>query len=200
MLALMLSLSPVQAEPPAEASPPERLRSTWFVSSSAFMLGNLLPEPPKYVQLNAGYRFTDKDALIVEAITWTYDAPLGIPLGPDWGDPRHDFPGHARDIGVGLAYQRFWWKGVYTTAHVTPFRQSYFDEAGARIQAGFQLWCVLRAGWHFSLWQDRLFIEPSVAVTSWPINTNLPADFAAEEDKWPGYFVGEPGLHVGVNL
>lgn len=196
MFPLMLSLSAASAEPP----PVERTRFPWFVSTSAFMLGNLLPEPPRYVQLNVGYRFTDKDALILEAITWTYDAPLGIPFGPDWGDPQHDFPGHARDVGVGLAYQRFWWKGIYTTAHLTPFRQAYFDEAGERIQAGLQLWCVLRAGWHFSLLQDRLFIEPSVAVTSWPVNTNLPAGFAEQEDKWPAYFVGEPGLHIGVNL
>lgn len=196
---LLFAVSTALADAP-ESDPVAPARGPWFVSSSVFMLGNFLPEPPRFVQLNAGYRLNENNALIIEAITWTYPAPLGIPYGPDWGDPKYNFPGHARDIGVGLAFQHFWWKGAYTTGHVTPFRQTYFDQEGERIQAGFQLFCVLRAGYHFSLWKDRLFIEPSVAITSWPVNTKLPPEFAAQESQWRSFFVGEPGLHFGFNF
>ena len=46
----------------------------------------------------------------------------------------------------------------------------------------------------------RLFLEPSIASTYWPINTNAPAAFRSLDDKWPSYFIGEPGLHVGVKF
>lgn len=196
---LIFSAFTALAEGP-EPDPVPPTEGAWFLSSSAFMLGNLLPEPPRFVQLNVGYRFNEKNTLILEAITWTYHAPLGIPYGPDLVDPANRFPGHVRDLGVGLAYQRYWWKGAYTTAHITPFRQTYFDEQGERIQAGFQLFTVLRAGYHFSFWKERLFVEPSVAVTSWPVNTNLPAGFAEQESQWRSFFLGEPGLHFGVNF
>ncbi len=188
--------------PPAEeATPAPRQRSSHFVSTSAFMLFNLLPDPPSFFQLNYGFRPTDVDTIIVEAMTWTYGAPLGIPLfGGDYGDSVHDYPGRVRSAGVGLAYQRYLWRGIYATLHVTPFWQTYYDEGGEFIQSGFQLFMVGRVGYHFDLWNDRIFIEPSIAATTWPINTNLPASFEEQEAGWPGYFLFEPGLNVGVNF
>ena len=52
-----------------------------FVSTPAFMLYNFIndPEPRTFYQLNFGYRITAKDILVVEAITWKYYSPLGIP-------------------------------------------------------------------------------------------------------------------------
>lgn len=171
-----------------------------FISSSLFMLGNFLPNPPSFYQLNYGRRLTKQDTLIVEAITWTYDAPLGIPYRNRLDDSDYTFDGYARDIGVGLAYQRFWWRGLYSTLHVTPFWQQYYNEQREYIQSGFQLFMTFRTGYHFEFWKNRLFIEPSVAVTAWPVNTNLPESFAKQEDRWPGYFLFEPGLHIGVNF
>ena len=176
-------------------------RPRYFISSTPFMLANLLPKPPHFAQLNFGARLTARDTLIVEAITWRYPAPLGIPYwNPLFENSNAEFPGFARDIGVGLAYQRFWWKGLYTTVHATPFVQTYHRRSGALIQTGFQLFVVARVGWHFDLFDQRLFIEPSMAATSWPINTNLPPGFQAEEDKWPKVFFPEPGLHIGVQF
>lgn len=192
---LALVLTTISTGAFAETNEPKH-----FVSSSFFMLGNFLPNPPSFYQLNYGYRLTTRDTIIAEAITWTYDAPLGIPYGKSYGDSRYKFKGHARDIGVGFAYQRYWWRGLYSTVHITPFWQSYFDEQDRYIQSGFQLFLVARAGYHFSFWKKRIFIEPSVAVTSWPINTNLPEDFAKEEAKWPSYMLLEPGLHFGVSF
>lgn len=196
LCALMASVIPASSS--AQDEPGQGRRH--FVSSSAFMLLNALPQSPNFVQLNYGYRLTDEDALIVEAITWRYFAPVGIPYGPDKVDPANEFDGYARDVGVGLAYQRFWWKGLYSTLHATPFLQLYYDRQDQYIQSGFQLFMTFRTGYHFSFWDERIFIEPSVAVTAWPINTNLPESFAAQEDRWPSYFLFEPGLHVGVDF
>lgn len=172
-----------------------------FVSTSAFMIGNVVDdsEPPAFYQLNVGYRITPKDIIILEAITWKYYAPLGIPYASK-SDKMENFPGYIQDFGIGLAYQRFIWKGLYSTVHTTPFVQHYYSMNGDKIKTGFQLFTTLRLGYHISLFKDRFFVEPSVACTYWPINTNLPESFAKQEDKWPNYFLFEPGLHVGFNF
>jgi len=195
LMGLMLPTSAYAQSEEEESAKPKQ-----FLGSSLFMLFNLLPvdDPPSYAQLNYGRWLTEKDVLIVEAITWQYHGPLGVPWGQGGGNPDALFPGTARDIGVGLAYQRYLWKDAYTALHATPFVQQYFDEAGERIQTGFQLFMTLRFGYHFEFWDDRLFFEPSVAFTSWPINTNLPESFAEKEEMWPSYFLFEPGLTVGM--
>ncbi len=176
--------------------------SKFFLSTSAFMAMNLVeqPDPPRFFMLNFGYRFTPKDAIIVEAISWQYFAPLGIPYGPDKGNKEEFFPGFARDYGVGLAYQRILWKELYSTFHATPFLQQYFNTEAEKLQTGFQLFLTWRFGYRFQVFKKKLFIEPSVAFTSWPINTNLPESFQRLEDKWPKYFLFEPGLHIGYNF
>jgi hypothetical protein len=50
------------------------------------------------------------------------------------------------------------------------------------------------------LFGNRFFIEPSLAVTHWTIKTNVPAEFAALDQKWPNYFLLEPGLHFGYKF
>lgn len=183
-----------------EAEPIENGRPEVFLQTSLFMLGNLLPEPPSFYQLNVGVYLTERDALIVEAITWTYPAPLGIQYWDGYGDPALNYPGHVRDWGLGVAWQHIWWKGLYTTAHITPFVHSHHDAHGDRLQTGFMLWLSGRVGYHIDFANDRLFIEPSVAFNAWPVQTRQPADFAAEDARWPRYFLLEPGFHVGVRL
>lgn len=174
---------------------------THFVSSSLFMMANFFPESPNYYQLNYGIRLRPKDALIFEAITWEYRAPLGIPYGKSFRKEEENFPGIVRDFGVGFAYQRFWWKKLYTTVHAAPFLQQYLTPEREKIQTGFQLFLVGRVGYHIKLLKSRqLFFEPSIAFTYWPVNTNMPELFAAMENKWPNYFLFEPGLHIGFNF
>ena len=178
--------------------PPERKH---FIGSNMFMIMTPLLDPsPKYYQLNYGYRLTPKDVLSIEAITWTYLGPLGRPYGPDYEQERSNYPGSVRSLGGGLAYKRFLWKQLYVQIHATAFHQKYADENDKKIQTGFQLFNVLRMGYQLRLFKQRIFIEPSVACTSWPINTNLPDDFLVEENKWPKYFLFEPGLHFGINF
>ena len=174
----------------------------YFVSSSAFMLVNLFPvkDPPRFYQLNIGYRLTAKDAISAEAITWQFHAPLGIPFGDSYENEEEFFPGIVRDYGIGLAYQRFIWKGWYSTFHATPLFQQYLNKDKTRIQSGFMLFLTARTGYHFEFFNNRFFLEPSIAFTHWPINTNMPESFQIEEDRWPNYFLFEPGLHFGFQF
>ncbi|MBX2796429.1 MAG: hypothetical protein KTR31_02130 [Myxococcales bacterium] len=186
-----------------DATPTEEpARKRFFFATSAFMLANAvpMPDPPGFAQLDFGVRLTDHDTVSVQAITWKYHAPLGIPYGPDYGKPHTFFPGHVRDYGVGLAYQRYLWKGLFAQAHATPFLQQYFDPQGELIQTGFQLFLTGRVGYHIDFWKKRLFVEPSIACTAWPVNTNLPSAFQALEDEYPSVFLLEPGFHVGVSF
>jgi len=171
-----------------------------FIGSTVFMLANLAPNPPNYYQLNYGYRISRKDVISIEAITWEYEGPVGRPYGSDINNEQSDFPGYVKAYGVGLAYKRFIWKGAYSAIHSTALHQNYLDENDEKIQSGFQLFNTLRFGYHFKLFKNRLFIEPSFAFTYWPINTNLPDSFQIEESKWPNYFLFEPGLHFGINF
>lgn len=170
------------------------------IGSSVFLLGNLdTEEPPLYFQLNYGYKLTSKDILVVEAITWAYYGPLGVQY---WESSEENYPGKIRSFGIGLGYQHFYRedKGLYSTLQATPFLQNYYDTADKKIQSGFMLWTQFRTGYRFEFLNDRWFIEPSVVINYWPLNTNMPASFKQVEDKWPNYFLFEPGLHFGFNF
>ncbi len=192
-----LSLGTLFAQPPSKDASPS---SKCFVGSSAFVLGNLAPDPPSFYQLNIGYRITPKDVISLEAITWTYKAPLGIPYGSSWGDKSEDYPGSIREYGLGIVYQRFLWKGLYTSLQVIPLKRIYRDTDNKTIQKGFQLFSTFRIGYHISLFKNRLFIEPSIASTFWPVSTNVPQAFADKDAKWNRFFLFEPGLHFGINF
>ena len=167
------------------------------IGSSLFLLGNFaVKDPPNYFQLNYGYKLTRKDVIIVEAITWTYYKPLGIP----YVSSGEYFPGKVRDYGIGIGYQRFHWKNLYTTVQATPFFQQYIDLENEVIQNGFQLWLQLRLGYRFEFFEKRFFLEPSVVCNYWPVNTNMPESFLEQENKWPNYFLFEPGLHFGIKF
>jgi hypothetical protein len=171
-----------------------------FIGSSLFMLGNLFPDPPSFYQLDYGYRLTPKDAIIIEAITWKYSTPLGIPYGPSFDSPDESYAGYVREYGIGVVYHRFIWKNFYSSAHAIPFLQNYFNSENKKIQNGFQLFLTLRFGYHLEFLKNRLFLEPSVAFNYWPINTDVPEAFKKLESKWPNYFIFEPGLHFGIKF
>lgn len=173
----------------------------YFIGSTLFVpFGWFVTPSPEYYQLNLGYRLDAKNTISIEAITWKYPAPLGIPYGSDYENEEHNFPGDVKAFGVGLAYQRFLWKGLYGQIHSTAMRQNYLSKESDKIQSGFQLFNTFRVGYHLEFFNNRLFIEPSVCATWWPINTNLPESFQLEEDKWNNYFLFEPGFHFGINF
>ena len=174
-----------------------------FISSSLFILYNAVPDqtnPPDFFQLNFGCWLTEKDVVTIEAITWKYHEPLGIPYGPSFEDPDEEYPGYIREFGIGFGYQRFLWKDLYVSQHAIPLMRIYMDEDDNKIQNGFQLFCTSRVGYHVKLFGDNWFVEPSMAATFWPIKTNVPDSFEDLDDKWNSYFLFEPGLHFGYKF
>lgn len=175
----------------------------FYVGSSAWIFYNLNtsePDPPDFVQLNFGYRITPKNVISIEAKTWRYAWPLGIPYGDSKTAPEERYPGYAREFGIGIVYQRFLWKGAYATIDAGNMFVKYMDENNNHIQNGYTLFMTYRLGYHFPFFKNRFFIEPSIAITHWPIRTNVPESFAKLENKWSNYFLGEPGLHFGVKF
>ncbi len=180
----------------------EPIDRKFYIGSTFFMLGNFAPtNKPDFAQLNFGYRITPENVVALEVKTWKYAWPLGIPYGDDFEAPEFEYPGYIREFGFALVYQRFWWKGLYSSVHAMSAFQKYVDENDRKIQNGYQLFMTYRlVGYHFELFKNRLFIEPSIAITHWPINTNTPESFKEMEKDWNNYFLFEPGLHFGVNF
>lgn len=197
LLACSLFAPAARALPGTEAPLDRRL----WIGTSLFMAGNLVPDDhlPAFYQLNVGYRLTAVDLLSIEAITWRYYHPLGIPWGSARESAAEEYPGHVREYGLGLTYQRFLWRGAYASLGAVPFLRSYRDAANRGMGRGFQLFLTLRAGYRLTF-LDRLFLEPSVAFTAWPVTTGAPAGFAERDRRWPRYFLFEPGLHFGVEI
>ena len=177
----------------------------WFVGSTFLMLGNLIPNDPNapdFAQLNLGYRITPKDVIFLEFKTSKFNWPLGMPWKEIVDEQRaqYNFPGYVRQYVIGLAYNRFWWKGLYTGIHAMNAFQKYRDEDNEKIANGYTLFMTYRLGYQFKFFKNRFFIEPSIGLTHWPIKTNTPESFKLVENKWPKYFGYEPGLHFGYNF
>jgi len=173
-----------------------------FVGSTLFMLGNFAESnKPDFVQVNLGYRLTGKDVVSLELKTWKYAWPLGIPYtSKSFEAPETEFPGYIREYGFAFAYQKFLWKGLYAGVHVMNTWQNFVDVDGKKVDNGFQIFSTYRIGYHFKLFKDRFFIEPSIAVTHRPYHTRMPDSFKQLDDQWPKYLLGEPGLHFGYNF
>ena len=174
----------------------------WFLGSTLFLLGNFAStNSPEFGQLNVGYRITGKDVISLELITWKYAWPLGINpfLSNSYGKPEEKYPGYVRDYGVALAYQRFFWKGLYAAVHVMPMWQTFADDRGNKVDNGFQIFNSYRVGYHIKLFKDRFFIQPSLGIAGRPYHSEMPDGFRQKDDKWPKY-TPEPGLHFGFNL
>ena len=181
----------------------DNTRKKWFVGSTLLLLGNFIPDdpnPPKFIQVNVGYRITPRDAVSFEFKKSIYTWPLGIPWGPSFDAPGLNYPGHARILAPTLAYQHFWWKGVYTAVHALNAFEKYVDEDKKKIGNGYTLYLTGRLGYQLNFFKNRFFFEPSLGITYWPVRTNVPESFQAVENKWPNYFGWEPGLHFGFNF
>lgn len=172
-----------------------------FVGSTLAMLGNFAQSnKPDFVQINLGYRLTGKDVVSLELKTWKYAWSLGIPYGKSWEAPEEEFPGYIREYGFALVYQRYLWKGIYAGVHVMNAWQTFVNQDGNKIDKGFQIFNTYRLGYHFKLFKDRFFFEPSIAVTHRAYHSEMPDSFQEMDDQWPKFFFGEPGLHFGYNF
>lgn len=176
----------------------------WFVGSTLMMLGNLIPDDPnspEYIQLNAGYWITPKDVVSFRFKRSIYNFPLGLPWGKLFEEPRgqYNFSGHARILGPTLGYQRFWWKGLYTSVYAMNAFEKYLDANKKKIGNGYTLYIDSYLGYHFKVFKNRFFVEPAIGISYWPIRTNVPESFKAVEKKWNNYFI-QPGLDIGFKF
>lgn len=178
----------------------ENAGKKWFVGSTLLLLGNLDDtNNPEYIQLNAGYQITPKDVVQFRFKRSIYAWPLGIPFGPDFDAPGLNYPGHARILAPQLGYQRFWWKGMYTSLYVLNAFEKYVDVNKKKIGNGFTMYTDFYLGYHFTFFNDRFFFEPAIGISFWPIRTGLPDTFKAVEEKWNNYFI-QPGLDFGYKF
>jgi len=173
----------------------------WFVGSSLLMLGNFdNVNNPEYIQLNVGYRITPKDVVSFRFKRSIYAWPLGIPFGSSSFDATgENYPGHARILAPTLGYQRFWWKGAYTSIYALNAFEKYMDVNKKKIGNGYTLYLDFYLGYQFKFFKNRFFFEPSIGISYWPIRTNVPASFKAVESKWSNHFI-QPGLDFGFNF
>ena len=173
----------------------------WFVGSSLFMLGNFdKTNNPKYVQINFGYRITPKDVLSLDFKKSVYSWPLGIPFGSSSFDaPGENYPGHARIIAPTIGYQRFLWKGTFASIHALNAFETYYNEDKKKIGNGYTLYLNFHLGYQFKFFKNRLFFEPAIGCSYWPIRNNVPQSFKVVEEKWNNFFI-QPGLNFGYNF
>jgi hypothetical protein len=113
----------------------------WFIGSTLLLLGNFdKTNNPEYIQLNAGYRITPKDVVQLRFKRSIYAWPLGIPFGPSFDAPGLNYPGRARILAPQIGYQRFWWKGIYTSVYALNAFEKYMDENNKKIGNGYTLY------------------------------------------------------------
>lgn len=164
------------------------------IGSTLWVLSNAFSDPDHFYKLSYGYQFTERDNLIADFSTWTYDEPLG-----EYGSADEFYPGEVKAFGIGVGYQRFHWKKLFTTVHATNFLQQFYDTEGGKIQKGYQLYLQLIAGYRIEFFKKRLFVEPAYSFRYWPVNTNFPDSFASIEDGKRNYKI-EPSLNFGFRF
>jgi hypothetical protein len=197
---ILVMASSLQVE--AQYSKQDSTYKKFFVGSTLFMLANLLPDnnKPEMVYLNFGYRITGKDVISLEFKTWKYAWPIGIPYGKSFEAEGKGFPGYIREHGVSLSYYRFLWRGLFAQVDVMPAFQTFANEKGNKIDNGFQIFNTYSIGYHIKLFKDRLFFQPSIAITHRPYQSTMPDSFKQIDDRWSRFFFGQPGLHFGYNF
>jgi hypothetical protein len=184
----------------AQNAPQDTTYKRWFIGSTLFLLGNFdQTNNPEFIQINAGYRITPKDVILFKFKRSIYSWPLGIPFGPDFDKPGLNYPGHARILAPQIGYQRFWWKGVFTSVTAMNAFEKYMDKDNKKIGNGYTLYLDFYLGYQFKFGKKRFFFEPAIGISTWPIRTNVPESFKALDEKWNNYFI-QPGFDFGINF
>jgi hypothetical protein len=171
------------------------------VGISAFVLGDLQADSPDFAQVDYGYRLSESDALLLEAITWKYTSPIGIRKASHAAQ-RRTYPGYVRSYGVSIACQHFLWRELFARVHASSFLQDYrVDSSDESSQKGYQLMLQFRLGYSrdFAWLGRRFFVDPNACCNYWPVNTHVPASFAQVEKGFTRFAV-EPGLNVGIRF
>lgn len=154
-----------------------------------------------HYELHFKYKLTEKDIIGIKVSTWKLFAPMGIPIVDAIKmEESTFFPGRLKESGIGVTYQRFLWKGLFVSAEILPLYKTYLDEEKNEIGNGFKLYTTWHMGYHIPLFKNRMFIEPQVHCNYWPVDTNTPQSFQAEESKWNNYVLFEPNIYIGFKF
>jgi len=140
------------------------------------------------------FQSCEKDRIFVEYNTWKFSEPLGT-----YGNSDEYYPGLVREHGIGFGYQRFLWKGLFSTVQATPFLKKYIDDNDEKIQNGFKVYMQFALGYRVEFLKNRFYIEPAIALKYWPIDTNFPEPFAEIEKGNPNTKF-EPSLNCGFKF
>lgn len=172
------------------------------ISTTYFTFINFGSKSVSMYEFHFGYRITAKDKIEIKVATWRLFEPMGIPLwDPLLQKESEWYPGRIRESGIGLTYQRFLWKGLFTQIEILPLWKIYLDENKKKIGDGFKLYTSYHLGYHIALFKDRLYIEPQIHCNYWPIDTKGPQGFEEKEKKWnKNYFLFEPNIFFGVSF
>jgi hypothetical protein len=154
-----------------------------------------------HYELHLGCRLTAKDKIGIKVATWKMFAPMGMPMLEQLKfDERNFYPGRLRETGIGVAYQRMLWKGLFAAVEIMPQLKNYLDENNKNIGNGFKLYTSYHLGYHVSLFKNRIYLEPQIHCQYWPVNTNVPRVFKELDDKWNNYILFEPDIYLGVRF
>ncbi len=173
------------------------------VSTSFLTFANFEPEEKNLhmYEFHVGYRITPKDKIEIKAASWKLYEPMGIPIwDPLFQEESEWYPGRIKEFGIGIAYQRLLWKGLFAAVEILPLKKTYLEENGNEIDDGFKLYTSYHIGYHVPLFKDRLYVEPQIHCNYWPIDTEGPQGFEEKEAKWNNYFLFEPNLFIGFNF
>lgn len=159
----------------------------------------------QHIELHVKRNLDNKNIIGLKLATWRLFQPMGI----QWWDGLLDkvesesefYPGHVRETGIGISYQRMLWKGLFATVEVLPQFKTYRDEDKNKLGNGFKLYNSFHLGYHISFGkQKRFFIEPQVHSQFWVLDTNTPEAFKQLDDQWSDYFLFEPNLYLGFKF
>lgn len=159
----------------------------------------------QHIELHFKRNLDNKNIIGIKFATWRLFQPMGI----TWWDGLPNklksesefYPGHVRETGIGVSYQRMIWKGLFATIEVLPQFKTYLNEDKTKIGNGFKLYTSVHLGYRIAFGKKkRFFIEPQIHGQFWVFNTNTPTGFKELDNKWRDYFLFEPNLYFGVNF
>ncbi len=157
------------------------------------------------VEFHIKRNLDNKNIIGLKFATWRLFQPMGIQYWDGLLDKLKTesefYPGHVRESGIGVSYQRMLWKGLFATVEVLPQFQTYLDLNGNKIGNGFKLYNSYHLGYHISIGKKkRFFIEPQIHCQHWMFDNNAPDGFKVLDDKWRNYFLFEPNIYIGMNF
>ncbi|MFY0674783.1 MAG: hypothetical protein JXQ87_15400 [Bacteroidia bacterium] len=186
----------------SEVSHKYRISMPYFVPESLLGSGWNDRTSTQHIEFHIKRNLDNKNIIGVKLTRWRLFQPMGI----TWWDGILDkletqsefYPGYVREIGVGVSYQRMFWKGLFGTVEVLPQYQTYFDLDDNKIRNDFKLYTSYHLGYHIGFGKKkRFFIEPQINCMLWGFDMNAPSGFKELDDKWRNYFLLEPQIYLG---